>query len=327
MSEVNKYALVNINLDGEVMSKLIDVVSKGMGDLFEPWMIKRIAKATDFEMETLKSSMKRNGLNGSLHISRNGLEINVKEGTVEERAIISLIQKEVNRQINTEKIVASAIENLKSIKSFSKEPVEDEWIQRFFNIAQEITDEDMQTIWSKILSDEIVKPKSYSLRTLEVLRNMNKYEAELFSKYIKESLNTGEFRFRINHNEMNKDRNITLEDRLLLQEIGLIQRELSKPIEPGTLTGYAITNNLIMSIENIDKNETYNLDIDITTRVGYELSKLIDIDINKERIKKIANAIREEGKGDLIVSMGVKPKWESRRIVQWEKTNTNEYLE
>lgn len=323
MGEVSKNGLVNINLDGEVLSKLIDVASKGMGGLFEPWMIKRRAKATAFEIETLKSSMKRNGLNGDLHISRNGLEIKVEEGTVEERAIISLIQKEVNRQINTEKIVASAVENLESIQSFSTEPVEDEWIQRFFNIAQDITDEDMQIIWSKILSDEIVKPKSYSLRSLEVLRNMSKYEAELFNKYIKESLDTGEFRFRIDHNEMNKDGNITLEDRLLLQEIGLIQRDLSKPIAPGALVGYAITNDLIMSIENIDKKEEYGLSIDITTRVGYELSKLIDIDINEERIKKIANSIREEGKGNLTVSMGFEPKWGPRGIVQWKKLNTN----
>lgn len=122
---------------------------------------------------------------------------------------------------------------------------------------------------------------------------------------------------------MNKDRNITFEDRLLLQEIGLIQRELSKSIAPGTLVGYAITNDIIMSIENIDKKEEYSLNIEITTRVGYELSKLIDIDINEERIKKIANSIREEGKGNLTVSMGFEPQWGPRGIVQWKKLNTN----
>lgn len=322
MAEGNKTGLINIDLSGEPLSKLIDVTSKGMGGLFEPWMIKRRAKATAFEIDTLKSSMEKNGLNGNLHISRNGLEIKVEEGTVEERAIITLIQKEVNRQINTEKIVSNAAENLESIQAVSTEPVDDEWIQRFFNIAQDINDEDMQTIWSKILSDEIVKPKSYSLRSLDILKNMSKYEAELFNKYIKESLNDVQFRFRIDHDEMNKDGNITLGDRLLLEEIGLIQRDLSKPISANSLVGYAITDDLIMSIEN-SNNEKQSLSIDITTRVGYELSKLVDIEINDEIIKKIANSIREEGRGNLSVNLGIEPKWGPRGIVQWKKLNAD----
>ena len=49
-------------------------------------------------------------------------------------------------------------------------------------IAEEISDKDLQDIWGRILAGEIKKPKSYSLRTLEVMRNMSKDEASLIMK-------------------------------------------------------------------------------------------------------------------------------------------------
>ena len=53
---------------------------------------------------------------------------------------------------------------------------------RFLNIAEEISDKDLQDIWGRILAGEIKRPKSYSLRTLEVMRNMSKDEASLLMK-------------------------------------------------------------------------------------------------------------------------------------------------
>lgn len=63
----------------------------------------------------------------------------------------------------------------------SDEDVSDDWITRFFNIAWEISSEKAQLIWSKILSWEIKQPGSYSLRTLEIIRNISISEAETFN--------------------------------------------------------------------------------------------------------------------------------------------------
>jgi hypothetical protein len=64
----------------------------------------------------------------------------------------------------------------------SNDPVDKDWMTRFLDIAEEISDEDMQEIWGRVLAGEIKKPKSYSLRTLEVLRNLSKEEAALVTK-------------------------------------------------------------------------------------------------------------------------------------------------
>ena len=40
----------------------------------------------------------------------------------------------------------------------------------------------MREIWGRVLAGEVKRPKSYSLRTMEILRNLAKEEAALFVK-------------------------------------------------------------------------------------------------------------------------------------------------
>lgn len=83
---------------------------------------------------------------------------------------------------NVEEIVSKAKQQFAPDEQVSEEPVEKDWLNRFLNIAEEISDEDMQDIWGRVLAGEIKKPKSYSLRTLEVLRNLSKEDATLITK-------------------------------------------------------------------------------------------------------------------------------------------------
>ena len=83
---------------------------------------------------------------------------------------------------NVEEIVSKAKQQFAPDEQVSEEPVEKDWMTRFLNIAEEVSDDDMQNIWARVLAGEIKKPKSYSLRTLEVLRNLSKEEAALIMK-------------------------------------------------------------------------------------------------------------------------------------------------
>ena len=55
-----------------------------------------------------------------------------------------------------------------------------DWTARFFDYAQDVSSEDMQKIWAKILAGEVENPGRTSLRTLDTLRNMTKRDAEMF---------------------------------------------------------------------------------------------------------------------------------------------------
>lgn len=55
-----------------------------------------------------------------------------------------------------------------------------DWFVRFFDSVGNISNEKMQDLWSKVLAGEINNQGSFSLRTLETLRNMTQREATLF---------------------------------------------------------------------------------------------------------------------------------------------------
>lgn len=68
-----------------------------------------------------------------------------------------------------------------------------DWIMRFFDAVGNISNENLQLLWGKVLADEIEKTKSCSLRTLDMIRNMYSEEARTFSvlcRYVMQSGNT-----------------------------------------------------------------------------------------------------------------------------------------
>lgn len=87
-----------------------------------------------------------------------------------------------NQQLNIESVVRRTAEILKTETSVAKEPVNRDWAVRFFNIVKDVSTKELQLLWSKILAGEIKQPGGFSLRTLEMIRNLSKEEAEIINK-------------------------------------------------------------------------------------------------------------------------------------------------
>lgn len=65
-----------------------------------------------------------------------------------------------------------------------------DWLMRFFDAVGNISNDDLQSLWGKVLANEITRPKSCSLRTLDMIRNMPPEEAKTFSllcRYVMQS--------------------------------------------------------------------------------------------------------------------------------------------
>ena len=58
--------------------------------------------------------------------------------------------------------------------------VDHDWTARFFNDVQDVSSEEMQKLWGKVLAGEVERPGSHSIRTLTVLKNLDKTVATLF---------------------------------------------------------------------------------------------------------------------------------------------------
>ena len=133
------------------------------------------------------------------------------------RAHDRLEYQEQKRQLNTENIVRLAAQEGAEDEQVSAEPVEDGWAARFFTSAQDVSNEEMQRLWAKLLAGEVKRPGTFSLRTLEVLRNLSPTEAALFVRGA--SLSTDS---RIFADALEAYGGVSFADLLLLQEAQLL---------------------------------------------------------------------------------------------------------
>ena len=87
--------------------------------------------------------------------------------------------QEKKRQANIVSVVQEAAAELGGKEVPDREPDPD-WTARFFDGVKDVSSEDMRKIWTRILAGEIESPGRTALRTLDVLRNMTREEAEIF---------------------------------------------------------------------------------------------------------------------------------------------------
>ncbi|WP_308764314.1 DUF2806 domain-containing protein [uncultured Bacteroides sp.] len=174
----------------------------------------------------------------------------------------------------------------------SSEKVDQDWATRFFNIVEDISDEEMQNLWAKILAGEIKQPKSFSLRTLEVLRNISKEEAEAFIRnapYCLDNCLCAENNF------------IKITDYLLLVDAGLIapHEDLVVNItidkEEEKLFVLKLGNRVLCLSGDRDKIEQKRIKIYSLTKAGSELLRLSIVEPSQECVDYFIDIFRNNG--------------------------------
>jgi|GEM_PF-2092296 len=97
-----------------------------------------------------------------------------------------------------------------------------DWFVRFFEDAGNISDDDMQDLWARILAGEIFRPGHYSLRTLETLRNMSCKEAESLQRVAPLVIHDYGNAFIYGSNSITISHTYTGEDILRLSDCGIV---------------------------------------------------------------------------------------------------------
>ena len=145
----------------EPATRLIDVCSDAVGGIFAPWQIRRVA-ASESEADLMRA--------------RTEVEID----SIKERAKTRSLGEEMAHQANIESIVAKAIQELDPVHA-SPENMEIDWVANFFDKARIVSDQDMQTLWAKILAGEGNASGSFSRKTVNVLADLGKRDAKVFA--------------------------------------------------------------------------------------------------------------------------------------------------
>ena len=190
------------------VEKLMDEVSGAIGKMYEPKHTKRMADAKAYEIKVISEAV-RNNSDIPIVYDQTGVSIDTRNyEEIAKRASSRLAYQEIKKQQNIENVVYNAYEELKNVEKVSNEPVNPDWMTRFFNSVEDISDEKMQKIWGRILSGEIKKPSSYSYRTLEKLKNMTQKEAEHFQLLSSLALHCSRGSFILSDNELMSKYNI-----------------------------------------------------------------------------------------------------------------------
>jgi uncharacterized repeat protein (TIGR03899 family) len=217
------------------LTKLIEVVSSGIGAVSQPYLIAKNAEAKANEIRAISDALSEVAGNHQLPVSYKNGQVDVwqkpedktlvlESKTSEERATLRSDYQERKRQNNIENVTSAAAIELASSDDVPTEEIDEDWVTRFFDSAQDVSSEQMQEIWGKILAGEIKKPGQYSLKTLDFLKNLTKSDASQIEKVCKLALRYHQMSL-IGTNDkkwLEEKRSIVAGDHFSLGELGLL---------------------------------------------------------------------------------------------------------
>lgn len=154
-------SLINFGDLSKPVTLLIEKVSKAVGVLYEPTRIVKKAKA-NAKAEKIK-------LMASIELSE-----------IQQRAIDRMVYQEERKQRNIESITAQAAALLGD--NSEVENLSEDWVAYFFKNCDIVSDKEMQSLWSRLLSGEAAKSGTFSRKTIDIVASMNKVDAEYFSE-------------------------------------------------------------------------------------------------------------------------------------------------
>lgn len=162
--------------------KLISATQSAIGKAYEPRYVKRMADAKAYEIRQISQALSESS---DVPIVYDKGELTMDTIDFDElvkRTQNRLAYQELRKQANIEAAVANAYSELENEPPVTSDPIDPDWLNRFFNSVEDISNEQMQYLWGKILAGEIKQPNTFSMRTLNLLRNLTQNEADLFRR-------------------------------------------------------------------------------------------------------------------------------------------------
>ena len=161
MSNNFESSLINLGELSKPASVLVEKISEAIGGLFKPYQLVRVAKA-------------------EAQADRVRAESQIEISDLHRRAFQRFLNEEALKQKNIEEITQKALPLLK--QDSKPKQIDDDWIVNFFDRCRLISDDEMQSLWSRILAGEANAPGTYSRRTLSFLSGLDEREAEMFTR-------------------------------------------------------------------------------------------------------------------------------------------------
>ena len=253
-----------LDLKVPAIEKLLDYLASGIGaiagSMLAPWRASKEGQArinaanADAEVHRIEAESDAQALQiiaDAQVKARQFIETPIESG----RGMMEITRGDITQRIefqerkrlaNVKTVIEDAANALDDKEVHNHEPDPD-WTARFFDCVQDVSSEDMQKIWARILSGEVERPGGTSLRTLETLRNMTKRDAELFQG-ICDFVIDGDFVFHDENSADNFD-DLKYNNLLHLQDCGLVN-VVPSLVKRWQWSGQEEQGNIVFSYQN-----------------------------------------------------------------------------
>lgn len=287
----------------KALTKLQEIIQK----MFNPKWTMRQADAEAYanarKLQTIRE-------NPDMEIVFVGSEMHARERTPEAYAIRAgqrEIADSIRQEKNLENVIDIAASEVQDAEEISDAPVDEDWIARLFSIVKDMNSEEMQQVWGKILAGEIKQPGSFSMRTLDTIRNLSKRDAEDFQKILPFVLSRGQDSFVTSKQkvldkfDINYSTIMRLSESGLLKPQSLVQYNFSISAAKG---GTVYSKNRMIYFCGKDENETeISIGVYELTKAACELMEILSYDSDSEYVLSLADSIFSDNKGKIKVSI------------------------
>lgn len=224
--------------------------------------------------------------------------------SLEERAQQRAHNEDILHQRNIEDVLKGAAERI----AIEKQPlpaqlVDPDWIRITMNDVKDISNKEMKQIWSKLVAGEILRPKSYSLRAVHLLRSLSKDDAAIIIRVAPYTLCDDEGKRMILHSFENDNNIISFDDLLFLGELGLLETSSMISMnwkydkETTDYSNCVCLNNGNVGVNIFTNCKEYSLPVYTATVIGNQIFSLIESVIpNTDYYKEILTKLVDDGK-------------------------------
>lgn len=278
------------------LQKLYNCVSKGLGSIMIPQEVRNIIDKEAKQIDMLEMD---GGITDKAISLCNDMEQPL--GEVKElyrRTCSRMLYQEMRKQKNIEDVVNEAKAILQDENEVADEVVNEDWLMRFFNSIQDISNTDMQKLWGKVLAGEIKSPNSFTLRSLDTLSKLTKQEATLFEELRPYIINyRGTFAI-LNDDEINKRYNVLYGKIVEMSECGLIDSSGSMQLTLGVTAQYPLE--LIYDMKLLKSNNIEEKKIIIPiyklTQTGQDILSVVADNYDENYLQDVANYLAKNNR-------------------------------
>lgn len=264
---------MDLGLDGltKPIGQLVEHVANAVGVIYEPTKIRRKARA---EAEALIIEKKAKLLSES----------------ISERARVRVEIEQIRNQANIEGILEKSFKFLPDSENIQ---ASEDWLSEFFDRSKNISNEEIQEAWAKVLAQECNMQGSFNYDALDLLKRFTLDDAHTFEKFFASTFKYNDEFFLFDYAD------IPFNSYTILDLAGVSLNDISRLIEIGAVSKQEFRSFITSKETKLTHGDdeyslklvlnrhagvefiNYHFDVYQLTTAGKQLSSIISVEKNK----------------------------------------------